>query len=537
MRMRISPVQVLLISLVVLCHTASAVLLECPECRNEVSSTATACPKCGYRIPRQTSTTVRPSSVPVPQITFDEQQISAAMAIIQSDTGAGSGFFCRINGKTYLISNQHVWLGNVVQKIKDMKNRDLHVKTMEFHKELDLVKISVEESDIVGLSPATEQPRIGQNVYVFGNSQGAGVVTRLTGAILGVGPEKLETDAQFVPGNSGSPILSGAGTVLGVATYMSLLAHPEDWTVKGTRFTEPRRFGLRLTDNAVWVSVSSDEYRDYVLILSGVWAFITDYYLLFTASEDTLAGTPLAGVVADKGGLDKLRNDYSFAGESNRYQQCSILCRALEGQLIKQRKYRESLKVQYAGSQGMQQSSLRALKDYQREIAGLPKATLAKVPRKTKFMQDTLAVYDEYAKWFEQNSTNIMISAARPVTIDSRNENGTTIADSVSKGSKIILRYRNGSWRTALSAPSFSPDRSPNEYALSIYAMVKVKSKKDTKEVMQRIAIVGQNTRLEPFVHTVAENTGRVMLRINDFMGTCGDNEGSATYDYEILPP
>ena len=62
--------------------------------------------------------------------------------------------------------------------------------------------------------------KIGDRIVVVGNRLGGGVATQTSGQVLGVGPTRIEVNANFEPGNSGSPIFSTAlNEVVGVATY------------------------------------------------------------------------------------------------------------------------------------------------------------------------------------------------------------------------------------------------------------------------------------------------------------------------------
>jgi serine protease Do len=49
--------------------------------------------------------------------------------------------------------------------------------------------------------------KINDWVTLVGNRRGGGVATQVSGTVLGIGPEKIEVNAQFQPGNSGSPVL------------------------------------------------------------------------------------------------------------------------------------------------------------------------------------------------------------------------------------------------------------------------------------------------------------------------------------------
>ncbi|HWB59192.1 MAG TPA: serine protease, partial [Chthoniobacteraceae bacterium] len=96
--------------------------------------------------------------------------------------------------------------------------------------------------------------KIGDAITVLGNPEGAGVVKPVEGKILGIGPDLIEVDAQFVPGNSGSPIIHQAtGKVLGVATYT---VERKVNNGGGGVQTEVRRFGYRLDGVKQWEQIN-----------------------------------------------------------------------------------------------------------------------------------------------------------------------------------------------------------------------------------------------------------------------------------------
>lgn len=99
-----------------------------------------------------------------------------------------------------------------------------------------------------------------ENVYVFGNSDGKSVATDLFGKITGVGPKDIEVSVPFVHGNSGSAVLNEQGEVVGVATYaIRPDTNPEDWTKEGSRFSDVRRFAVRLV-NVEWKSMKYEVF-------------------------------------------------------------------------------------------------------------------------------------------------------------------------------------------------------------------------------------------------------------------------------------
>jgi hypothetical protein len=94
--------------------------------------------------------------------------------------------------------------------------------------------------------------RIGDAVVVPGNSGGGGVATLIKGVVQGIGPDRIEVSAPFIPGNSGSPIIHvKTGKVIGIATYFTV--RNEDPTK--SRAPAVRHFGYRIDTAATWERV------------------------------------------------------------------------------------------------------------------------------------------------------------------------------------------------------------------------------------------------------------------------------------------
>ncbi len=181
-------------------------------------------------------------------VSFDEQRAMKSIVTVKGSKGSGSAFIANIDGKKLLVTNIHVIFDNEM-KFLTVSNEEVEVLEPQLSKDRDLAFYELREpdkfaaldleADIAKLPP--EQP-----VVVFGNSLGAGVNTRLKGKVKGVGPTTVEISAEIVPGNSGSPILNSSnGKVIGVSTY-GTVTRRADFSVKGTRFEEVRRFGTRM---------------------------------------------------------------------------------------------------------------------------------------------------------------------------------------------------------------------------------------------------------------------------------------------------
>ena len=187
-------------------------------------------------------------------------QVRPSLLIINTGSGTGSGFVAEIDGKKRLITNAHVLRGGRPFEAKSLDGQRLKLgTTIYLGNECDLCMIEILDTEIPGLVLAINQPALEESVFVFGNSDGGGVATTTEGKILGIGPDRIEVSAPFVLGNSGSPIMLGDGTVIGVATYVSRSEDPNDWIKRGTRFSDTRRYGLRLL-NVEWISLTPKEY-------------------------------------------------------------------------------------------------------------------------------------------------------------------------------------------------------------------------------------------------------------------------------------
>jgi hypothetical protein len=186
-----------------------------------------------------------------------------AMVIVEGDAGRGSAFVVKMEGKTYLVTNSHVGRGNQHVKFKDLHNKEITTGPLQIADMVDAVRAEVAATDnVLELEPEIEKSvKIGDEVIVAGNSEGEGVVREIPGKVVGIGPDRVEVDAGFVPGNSGSPILLKAtGKVIGVATYMKVPGFGRNGWKSPISLNETRRFGYRLDSVAKWITPSTPEH-------------------------------------------------------------------------------------------------------------------------------------------------------------------------------------------------------------------------------------------------------------------------------------
>ncbi|MBW8782435.1 MAG: trypsin-like peptidase domain-containing protein [Verrucomicrobia bacterium] len=175
------------------------------------------------------STPATPPAAPAaPQIpAVAEQQVLSAgqmagIILIEGDEGTATGFMTKIRGVDFVVTNQHVLGENKKLTLKNLHGEVLPVLAIfgAVGSDIAILKISKGEGDLKLADDVLKSMKIGDKVVVVGNRQGGGVATQISGQVLGVGPTRIEVNANFEPGNSGSPIFSQASSeVVGVATY------------------------------------------------------------------------------------------------------------------------------------------------------------------------------------------------------------------------------------------------------------------------------------------------------------------------------
>lgn len=181
------------------------------------------------------------------------------VVLVHTEKSNGTAFLVKMDGKKYVLTNDHVIRGTSTPKMTFVDGTELALGNLSIARDRDLARFEVTH-DGAYLELAEETPNNNEPIWIYGNSMGDGVITTLRGFVTGVGDKLLKVNAEFVGGNSGSPILGKDGKVLGVAAYLRGGANGKDWTTKGTSFDSVRRFGVRLT-NVEWVPVDRRQYE------------------------------------------------------------------------------------------------------------------------------------------------------------------------------------------------------------------------------------------------------------------------------------
>ena len=205
-----------------------------------------------------------------------ESAYASSLVVANGDEGSGSGFICKSGAATLLYTNIHV-----VTRFKGLTfTRNDGPVLLPGRGELaagrDIARFEVTPVPSKPLEMITNfesHVRIGDAVVVLGNSGGGGVVTALPGVINGIGPDRIEVSAQFIPGNSGSPIIHiNTGKVIGIATYHTILSADSK---KGIQ-SSIRRFGYRIDNGVTWEAISWPAFQRDVESLKKISAASED---------------------------------------------------------------------------------------------------------------------------------------------------------------------------------------------------------------------------------------------------------------------
>lgn len=192
------------------------------------------------------------------------------IAIIECSEGSGTGFLLEMEGgKTYLMSNEHVFQSSSAPVARLLNGITLRLGEFSVATDRDLARFEVLGCDVKPLVISDILPCVGDVVSLVGNSLGGGVATESKGFIQGVGPIQIESNVEIVHGNSGSPLVGRDGKVLAVAATMKYAGDSAgDWSVKNTRYDgNVRRFAIRFTD-VKWKTIDRRRYEDQVADLN-----------------------------------------------------------------------------------------------------------------------------------------------------------------------------------------------------------------------------------------------------------------------------
>jgi hypothetical protein len=228
---------------------------------------------------------------------FDSSIIRDSLVLVEGPRSAGSGFLVRVGGEPYLYSNAHVLSAERNLKLRSQAGAAIRVGEAEAALGHDIVRFELpnEAAQLEAALDAEELVKVGDPVVVLGNEEGAGVVTELTGRVVGIGHDRIEVDAEFLPGNSGSPIIHlPSGKVIAIATYIKRrdfeTVRSEAMKGEGERtewgIDAYRRFGYRLDSVEDWQPVQWNVFYEDAASLAQVEKVTKDLFVFMLDVQD-----------------------------------------------------------------------------------------------------------------------------------------------------------------------------------------------------------------------------------------------------------
>ena len=209
--------------------------------------------------------------------TYERSKDKLVVVTVDNDDGrqwSGSGFIIKGNKDKWLVTNRHVIDSPGRISARLIAGGQIELGDMVVAENRDIVRFKV-DSSLPALDIDLQEPTFGDEIEIYGNSDGLGVVTRITGKVRGIGPEFVEVDAQFVSGNSGSPIVRvSSGKVIGIATETKHKKHDNDAAYSRTRFNDVRWFGVRF-HGVKWNNIGKTHFMQQVKALDEISKYYT----------------------------------------------------------------------------------------------------------------------------------------------------------------------------------------------------------------------------------------------------------------------
>lgn len=218
---------------------------------------------------RSSTPSVAAPAVPEQQALSTEQM--EGIIFIEGDEGTATGFMTQIKGVDFVVTNQHVLGENKKITLKNLHGEVVPVLQIfgAVGSDIAIMRIAKGQGTLKIAEDVLKSVKIGDKIVVVGNRLGGGVATQTSGQVLGVGPTRIEVNANFEPGNSGSPIFStGNNEVVGVATYAETrkIAVEESSGYNGRSSgtsgkVEKRWFGYRLDSITKWEAINMERWH------------------------------------------------------------------------------------------------------------------------------------------------------------------------------------------------------------------------------------------------------------------------------------
>jgi len=194
---------------------------------------------------------------------FDLRPYTAFFVSIEGDPRGGIGFVAQLKDGIAVVTQARVIDGETRFAARTGSGISVHEDHLLFADNADLARIDDAKltSGLAVADPVDGLVNIGDEVVVLGNNNGSGTAVPIPGKVTAIGPDAVDIDAPFVPGDSGGPVIHvKTGKVIGVAAYLRIRQiDPDDESGSAMQVIE-RRCAYRLDTVAHWSEVDPQAF-------------------------------------------------------------------------------------------------------------------------------------------------------------------------------------------------------------------------------------------------------------------------------------
>ena len=197
---------------------------------------------------------------PVETVDFSSEEIASNLVLVSYQIGdrkkSGNGVIIQMEGKPYLLTNQHIILGAEKIRFTTASGERLAPRQVELSNSRDLVRLALGDGS-QGL-PFSGKAKMNTPIAIFTGGDGKEQKVE-HGKIIGIGGGKLEVSAEFDDSSNGAPALNAKKEVVGITTYSREFS--KHAMKSGTRFDNKTRHFCCRIGKGDWVAVNWKTYN------------------------------------------------------------------------------------------------------------------------------------------------------------------------------------------------------------------------------------------------------------------------------------